>query len=345
VKFEPILQYSLLLFSTPYLFILLFSFPKETSFRNLSFAVAILLLTNILSLIFYRKHYEIFYKQPSQELVKQAIELEKTNPGDVFYITNTIPYYNEYYFRKYKKEIPYYTIRNIELGPHDFEKMISGIKEQVVVAANVSENTFLLVNKYFPYWIGEEKGFTFENYVFSKTPPEDGIVLKKKLVAFTDFDTVIGKLSARNEHWIVDSVTGETVFEVQADKEWNFGGHFLVKESTETSYVVFDVEVELQMDNAGDDALLVASVEKAGETIGFRAVRVQDFIYPETLNRKLFISADVLTLIGSKKNLNDVKLKSFIWNNEFNHFYIKNYTVSLREGNPFRFALYYDFHE
>jgi hypothetical protein len=345
VKVEPILQYSLLLFSTPYLFILLFSFLKETSFRMLSFAVAILLLANIVSLVFYRQHYKIFYKQPSDEIVKQAVELEKSHPGNVFFITNTIPYYNEYYFRKYDKVLPYYTVRNKELGVLDFEKMVSEIEENVVVTSEVNGNTFEIVNKYFPYWKGEEKGFTYENYVFSKMLPEDGILMKKKLVAFTNFDTVIGNWDARNGHWIVDSVSSETVFEVQADKEWTFSGLFPLSEMTETAYVIFDIEAELQMDKAEDDAMLVASLVKDGKTIGFRAFRVKDFINPENLNCKLLISIDVQTLLGNNMDIKDVKLKTFVWNKEFKHFYINNYTVSLREGNPFRYALYYDFSE
>jgi hypothetical protein len=56
------------------------------------------------------------------------------------------------------------------------------------------------------------------------------------------------------------------------------------------------------------------------------------------------LSIDVQTLMGNETNLNGVKLKTFIWNKEFKHFYIRNYSVSLREGNPFRYALYYNFH-
>ncbi|HEY9113632.1 MAG TPA: hypothetical protein VIN10_02975, partial [Bacteroidales bacterium] len=343
LKFEPILQYSLLLFSTPYLFIFLFSFLKETSFRNLSFAVAILLIANIISLVFYRQHYKIFYKQPSEEIVKQAVDLEKNHPGNVFYITNTVPYYNEYYFRKYEKVIPYYTVRNKELSAIDFEKMVSEIQENVVVTSEVNGNIFEVVNKYFPYWIGEGKGFTFENYVFSKTPPKDGIILKKKLVAFTDFITVIGNWDATNEHWLEDSLTGETMFEVMAEKEWTFAGLFPLEEYTKTAYVIFDVEVELEMDNTEEDALLVVSIVKDGKTLGFRTVSVRDFLNTETLNRELLISIDVQNYINNKMGLKDVKLKTFIWNKEFKHFYIKNYAVSLREGNPFRYALYYDF--
>ena len=345
MRVEPILQFSLLLFTTPYLFIFFFSFLKEISFRNLSFAVAVLLLVNIISLVLYRKHYEIFYKQPSEEIVKQAVELEKAHPGDVFFITNTIPYYNEYYFRKYKKVIPYYTIRNKELGPHDFEKMISGIKEQVVMTENVSENTFPLVQKYFPYWIGEEKGFTFEDYIFSKNPPKDGNLLEKKLVAFTNFDTVIGNWSDRNEHWLVDSATNETMFEVLSDREWTISVQIPLAEFKTAPYLIFDIEVELLLQNAEDNLLLTATLQKDDETIGFRAAGVQDYITSQSLNRKLTLSFDLQTMLGDNKNTENILLKTFIWNKEFNHFFIKKYTVSMRESNPYRYALYYDFHE
>jgi len=343
VKFEPILQYSLLLFSTPYLFIFLFSFLKETNFRMLSFAVAILLIANIISLVFYRQHYHVFYKQPSEEIVRQAIELEKTYPGDVFFITNTIPYYNEYYFRKYKKEIPYYTVRNKELGKHDFEKMVSEIKENIVVTSEVNGNTFEVVNKYFPYWIGEEKGFTFENYVFSKFPAEQKILPERQLIAFTDFDTVVGNWSHPNDYWLKDTVTGETRYEVISEKEWTVEGLMLLSDFTKTIYSIIDIEAGLQMDNAPDDAMLAASLERDGKVIAYRAVRVSDFLHPDTLNPKLLLSLDVQTLMGNETDLDGVKLKTFIWNKEFKHFYIKNYAVSLREGNPFRYALYYDF--
>jgi hypothetical protein len=345
IRVEPILQFSLLLFTTPYLFVLFFSFLKEISFRNLTFAVAVLLLANIISLVFYRKHYGIFYKQPSEEIVKQAVELEKAHPGDVFFITNTIPYYNEYYFKKYKKVIPYYTIRNKELGPHDFETMISGIKEQVVVTENVSENTFPLVQKYFPFWSDEEKGFTFEDYIFSKNPPKDGNLLEKKLVAFTNFDTVIGNWSDRNEHWIEDSVTGETKFEVRPDMEWTVTAQIPLTDFRSAPYLIFDIDVELEMLNPWDNALLVATLVNNDETIGYRAAALQDYLYADTLNRKLSLSFDLLTFFENNDDLKNGILKTYIWNREFRHFYIKSYSISVREGNPFRFALYDGFHE
>ena len=226
----------------------------------------------------------------------------------------------------------------------DFEKMVNGIKENFVVTADVNSNAFEVVNKYFPYWIGEEKGFTFENYIFSKTPG-DGKVLEKKLIAYTDFDTVVGKWDKRNEHWLVDSITGGTYFEVLAKNEWTFGCHFPLEEATKTKYVIFDIEAELRMDNAEDNALLAATLEKDGKVIAFRAVNVKDFISPDSNVCKLMMSMDLLTLLGNEMDLKGISLKTFFWNKEFRHFYIKNFKVSLRGGNPYRYALYYDFHK
>lgn len=59
VGVSPVLQYSMLIFSTPYLFILFFSVVKDISPTRASLLVVLVLFVNIISLVWVRQYYKL----------------------------------------------------------------------------------------------------------------------------------------------------------------------------------------------------------------------------------------------------------------------------------------------
>ena len=165
---EPILQNSLLIFSTPYLFLLLLSFTGEWKIRTLSIAVILILLVNTLTLIFTQDYYRNFYRQPFNQMVKNAVAIEADNEGEVFIINDYIPYYTEYHLRKYDQELPFYTTRNKEVRIADFKKMLSRIDQDIVITSGLDDIYFQVILEQFPYWEGFETGFIYDNMSFQE---------------------------------------------------------------------------------------------------------------------------------------------------------------------------------
>ena len=127
VTINPVLQYSMLIFSTPYLFILFFSPVKNIAPKRALLLVAIILFVNVISLVWVRQYYKLFYDQPYERAVKHASKLESFQfKEDVFLIDDYIPFYNDYYLKKYKTEIPYFATRNKEMNKSTFKGLFSG---------------------------------------------------------------------------------------------------------------------------------------------------------------------------------------------------------------------------
>jgi len=105
---NPVLQFSILLFSFPYALILLFSFlPADLSRAKLLTVVSILLFTGCFSTVVEKKYYTTEHFGVFRELAVRTIELNNQY-GDQN-ITNTFnvfePYYINYYFSKFKRPV------------------------------------------------------------------------------------------------------------------------------------------------------------------------------------------------------------------------------------------------
>ena len=188
---EPILQYSMLIFSAPYIFLLLFSFVGEWKMKQLGIAVILILSVNISTLIFNQEYYRNFYRQPFNQMVKNAIKLEEKYSGEVFIINDYIPYYTEYYFRKYNQEFPFYTTRNKEVKISDFKKMLSNIDQNIVITSGLDDIYFQVIMELFPNWEGFETGFTYEQYVFSRKDMAGDRALGRTIISEVSFSNTI----------------------------------------------------------------------------------------------------------------------------------------------------------
>ena len=215
---EPILQNSLLIFSTPYLFILLFSYVGEWKFRHLSIAVVIILLVNIFSLVFTRDYYKVFYHQPFDQLVKNAIKLESEHENDVLIMNDYIPYYTDYYFRKYNKTIPFFTTRNTDITIEGFKQRVFETNQSYIITSGLNDIYFQIIKEQFPYWIGYEHGFTYEQYTFSKKISND--TLSRILIAQTNFTDEPSQWQFDKSHLRFNQLTDEHFYLFQEGEEY-----------------------------------------------------------------------------------------------------------------------------
>ena len=73
VKVNPVLQYSTLIFVFPFLLMFLFSFIKEMRAKFKIVITIIILGCTSCTLIFQRKHYSVFYKEPNEQMVLNTL--------------------------------------------------------------------------------------------------------------------------------------------------------------------------------------------------------------------------------------------------------------------------------
>ncbi|RLD35370.1 MAG: hypothetical protein DRJ02_00695 [Bacteroidetes bacterium] len=344
VLFEPVIQYSLLIFSTPYLFMLLFSYVGNARKRYLVPVVLLILIVNSLTLIFTREHYKVFYKQPFEHVVKDALTLERKNPQNVQIINNYVPYYTEYYFRKYGRTLPFLTVRNKDISTARFKKILTEIQENIVITSGLGSNYFQVIKEQFPHWTGYDRGFTFEEYVFAKTLPPDNSELYRVLISETPFnnDNANGWKFDR-EKLVWDSAAQAYIYEVSPQQEYSLQFKNPLNQMINNIYVFIDIEAEIKIVDSLTDAALVAEIKKEGETVRWLAGNFKDFNLKPGTWQKVFLTVDMQTAMNDKNKLdNSLAFKMFLWNKNKSRFLVKNIKIYIRPGNPYRYVLFTD---
>lgn len=340
---EPILQYSLLLFSTPYFFMLVFSFMKEMEMKKLVMAVSLILLVNILTLVIKREHYKIFYHQGFEEVVKQGLELENRYPSQVFIINNYIPYYMEYYFRKYDDSIPYFTVRNKDLSIPQFKKVLASIKEDVAVTSAIKDDYFQLVNEEFPYVIETNRGFTFEHYAFSKKESDAANAILPDTLAFLDFDRTDNNWSVNKDLILQDSLSGKKRFEMTPSTKYGPSIEIPLNDFTEHGYTFLDISATITALDNIHNAVLVVEVKRGNEAVNWLGKNLYEFELKNGESEKVNYTIYLHDALKTSTDIEGCTIKFYVFNPNQNHFLIENILITTRPGNPYRYALFYDF--
>jgi len=338
---NPIIQYSLLIFSTPYLFILLFSYHKKLSIRQNATIVIILLLVNVLTLVISRNHYDIFYKQPYEEAFKVA--LVDNNAIDVFLIDDCIPYYHNYYFEKYGKQVPYFTKRNKDIDLAGFDEIVSNINENIVIAEALTGEELQIIQSYFPYQIGYEHGFTYEIYTFSKDKPSIEKLIDREIIAQTDYESESGNWKDVQNMVDTDTISGISCCIMTSSDEWGPSISFDLADIAKDGLGVVDVELEVMMPDTVTKGLVVASILEGKETRYWKAINFEDYS-PEKNNwKKVYMSIDIQGALKSRRYMEGLVLKINVWNPKKNEIHINYINIYRRPGNPVKYGLYKQF--
>lgn len=334
---NPIVQYSMLIFSAPYFFILIFSFHKEVKDHLIYAIILLLIIVNVSTLVFERKHYEVFYNQPYEELFKTAVVENKGT--DVFIVDDCIPYYHDFYFDKYQNQANYYTKRNAEKEISDFRKIISEIEEHTIVCHAITGEEYQIIKQYFPNLISLKKGFTYEIYTFSKID-NNKPYFEEERIAGT-------KMEAGTSAWgkldiIYDSINVSYCAEVRSEKEWGPSITFNILDVApdETGFIDFMADIKFKTPEDINDVLIVMNINDGGETLFWNARNILDYKPVHGKYEKYFFSVDLQTALGTKRISNEAELKIYIWNKSKTNFFINEIFVAKRPGNNIRYALY-----
>ena len=337
---EPILQNSLLIFTTPYLFMLLFSFTGRMGWKKLSIAVILILVVNSLTLIFVRDYYSNFYKQPFRTMAEEANKLEKKYPNEVLIINDYTPYYTEYFFKDDEvKQIPYFTTRNKNISIAEFDSLLSEVPQDIVVTSGLDDQYFQLIKKNFPYWIGYDFGFTFEQYTLSKIKPEGIKLLHNQPVASTNFLNSTGKWKYSDKNILSDSVEKLSAYLFNENVEWGPKCTILLDSLADTPYLIMDIEIDLKSLDAQCEAILVAEIKNGKEQLAWRGFDFSKFKFKKGKKVKFFASLDVQKALNNEMQVEGCEVYVYLWNPKHNSFWVYDFNISSRPGNPFRYSL------
>ncbi|MBI2280902.1 MAG: hypothetical protein HYU68_09470 [Bacteroidetes bacterium] len=342
----PVLQFSVLIFAFPFLLFAIFGWVKNQSYSYKIVAFLLVLGVTIYSLVFERKHYQIFYNSPYEKIIEDAvINYKNYDKNDCLILfnynaedTTTTPYGIFQYYLKQKKMngvLPFVSVDALTLNNYiDFQEQLYRFKGNYVFygyLASSPPEIYAIIKNYFPYIKHVENYYGGNTVLFSKTPQEDTIV--NSFISLNTFEKgFLNWENPSNDRLLIDSTeNGNHSYQFNSKTEWGISFQDTLYKITNTNNFI-DISLDVKPIKNLRNALLVSVIEANGETIDWRATSFNAFRLNSDVWNPIIHSIKLQDMNLNKKN---AVLKVFIWNKENQEFLIDNFKISERKGNPF----------
>jgi hypothetical protein len=337
---NSVLQYSVLIFAFPFLIFGIFGWIRSNNLNFRILAAVLLSAICIYSLIFERKHYQIFYNSPYEQIVENAKSitdsLGATNCLTVLSISikdtaGTPAKAFKYYSNKFQYKTPF-IIADALTDYKYLQKSLENFKGNYVYYGYLSiaqPEIYPIIQHYFPY-IKQVINYAGGNaVVFSKTPVEN-----KENHSFVSENSFECKVL----HWEdfnqanIDSLSSDGKYSYRFDSIAEWGPSFtdtLFNISTKNDFI--DISVDVMPLGNFTNAQLVSSIDKDTVQLDWRSSQFKNFNIQPGHWTTICLSIKLPDM--KTTNLNPL-LKVYIWNSEKQNFLIDRFRVSVRKGNP-----------
>ncbi|NVO02882.1 MAG: glycosyltransferase family 39 protein [Bacteroidetes bacterium] len=345
IYISSVLQYSMLIFSFPFLFFVMFGHIKNQSIKINLLIVFIILSTNIYSVIVVRKHYYLFYKSPFEQIFvdyKNAISSYK----DIVSIIDSDKDISDYYIKKtsYDRNFIWFDSFKTEKELTSFLEKQSKTKKYLYLGCLYSNlpNTIPIIQEYFPTIELQKNYVNGTTFIFSTSKQKE-----TNIIDIQDFE------SDNKKNWgefdknkFTDSISfsEKHSFLIDENVEWSPSYARILNEMVLNENNFIDISVKVLSSEKLNDVSLVASLETKDSTLYWINSPFNRFFGTDSLVEKkwvtIFLSLKLSDLYFPNPK---TQLKTYIWNKSKQRFYIDDFKIKLRKGNPVIYGLYEKF--
>ena len=321
VKVAPVLQYTVLIFSFPYLLFVLFGHVKDLKPSQNRIAIVVIICVITLSTVYERKHYSLFYETAFAHVVQDFDQIQLKDK--VLAIVNSRQKMTGYYQKKLNLTHDFLWLDSLG-STKDLEHFLSinagKYKEVYFGGLHFSDPSIVpILSTYYPYLTWQKNYATGTTYLFSKD---------------------------NNTSQIIDKVTSSINFAgvnkgesyVGKEEEWGPSFEFLLDTLYENKNDLIDVEVWVKLEDWSKELVLVNQVEVNGEQICWNGRSPQEYQIMENgwvrIINTIKVSDLKLPLLG------EPHLKTYFWNKGKGKYEAKDLKVTKRKGNPFLYGLF-----
>lgn len=329
---SPVIQYSMLIFTFPYLLFILFGlYPAKISKRLTGLIVILLLIVNVSTLIVNRQHYQVLYQTRHLEFLKDIKGLKEKNDATILIANH--PRINDFYQDKYKWNFNYtnyfYGVAN-EIGLKKVEEIVRSSREPYFIYGGQSlakPEIVQIIQQKYPYCILKKDYYASHLYVFSQ-----GV---KKVDLLQPYFKETNNFSEGKDKWNnvdLDYIVNGGL--LNAEKEW--GPAYSIKLDTLIKHRndVIDIKVKFENRSKENELLLVTEIKHKDSIWAYSTSSSSNYAEEESIIYKS------IELSGVKLPNNDITITTYIWNKSRASFLLKNYEISIRKGNPVQYSLY-----
>ncbi|MCK9398399.1 MAG: hypothetical protein M0Q51_00200 [Bacteroidales bacterium] len=335
-----VLQYSVLIFSFPFLYFILFGHIKpQKTIINLLLVLAILSI-NIYSVIIVRKHYTLFYNAQYINVLTDHQKAINSYIG-IASIIDSDKNISRYYFENLKIDTNFIWFDSFST----INNLITYLEKQSQLSdylyfGCLSYNNPLsvpVIQDYYPAIEVQNNYAGGTSFIFSKAVKKEN-----NIIEYQDFE-IEGKKywSSIDKRKNVDSIwfSGKTSYLIDDKTKWSPAYSRSLKEIISNENDFIDVSVKTYLLDKHNDAILIASLDSKGKNIYWGGARFDLFYSDEEANKNWTTIHYSLKLSDININSQDIQLRIYIWNKGKDNFLIDDFTIKLRKGNPVVYGL------
>lgn len=310
---DPVIQYSVLIFAFPFLLFAFLGILPEMRPKKLTIAVSLILAVNIVSLIFERKHYTLFYQDVNKEFLLECEGFNERYEGQgVSFLTGASKYLSY--------------LANLEGLNSNFTNIdsISPIAFKEILCESSTDYCLLglRASKDFAYYSVLCNEFPYE--VSQKNYHGGALFIRSRIEQSSD---------QSNEPILEDTAS----FIFNPTVEWNPPWNIELSRLFDKKPGYIQIEAELEMGEGDHDIILVGSITKRkGEELWGGSTL--DITPCDSSSR--FILRHSINLAEYNFSPKRSSLKVYVWNKGRTDFTVLRLSVSVLDGNP----LQYGFH-
>lgn len=335
---NAVLQYSGLIFTFPFFLFLLFGNLPDLKKPVKYLAVPLISLVLILTLIYGRQYYSLFYQSRFKYLILDTNEtISKHGADNCLVIMDSHKRISDYYYNALDIRFDHLDYDDFHDRKEFIDLLESSRKDYLSLAVDSRTDLALpgIIVRYFPNLIIKKDYFGGNYYLFSK----HGASIPGSFL-FTSGNGLKGEepgWSAINDSLLLESdgISGSPVYLMSGRQEFSPTFHHPLRELVNQKNDIIDVSVNIRNRDSLNLSLLVLGINGKRGLVEWTASRFQDYDPGEgewyTVHHTFRNKRN-----PGRKNL---QVSVYIWNRDKSSFIIDDFIVRSRKGNPVLYGL------
>ncbi|MDD2412330.1 MAG: glycosyltransferase family 39 protein, partial [Bacteroidales bacterium] len=339
IHFSSVLQFSVLIFSFPFILFLLFGHLKNQTVSINLVLVGLILMVNISTLIFERQHYKMFYNSIYERIFVDSKDLQKEN--QTVFLIDSDEKICSYYFKKLGIDSNYVQLNTFKDESQLVEFLKSNVNHKKYLfygyVSSSKPHYFPILNDFYPTveWQNNYVGGT--TYLLS-----DKKNTNESVISLLNFDDdKIEYWNNVNPEFVTDSVSysSKNSFFIRTDNEWGPTYKVMLDEICQNKKDFIDISVRVKSAENIKEAQLVSQLESNGVVIDWRSSTFDMFYNPQDTLHNWYTVYHSIKLSDIYLNHKNIELMILVWNVNKESFYIDDFKIKLRKGNDIIYGL------
>ncbi len=339
VYINPVLQYSMLIFSFPFLLLLMFFYADADRPWQKCVLVAACALFIIPSLVSERKHYRLFYNSPYREIIMEAKHSsDSLGRANCFILIDSYRPVSDYYLQKPGMNGFHLSYFHDAFDPPVIGNIIDTCGSKYFVYGCISNSRwedYPVIRSRYPCLMTHKRFNEGDFYVFSK----DSVQGPGEYYFSSYADFVSNKSGWENIRPESIWFTGQDLKNpvVCMDSNLQFSPLFRgsLRDICRHKNDIIDVYADVETPQGFKEAYLQLGIYRKDSLLSLQYASIKGSSPGEC--HRIFCSCRLADIDWRHHNL---VVQAFIWNPKKQDLMIRGMSFSIRHGNPFLYGLY-----